>query len=112
MLDFAVLDVHGRHRRELGPTEGTPARRRLADFDGVPVHYAATDVEVRTCRADPVAVVGGGKSAGQAALHWPHSRPRDPAGTVDLDRHGFVLPGADAARADNGLSDVDGSPAV
>jgi thioredoxin reductase (NADPH) len=162
---------------------------RLADFEGVSVHYAATEVEVRTCRGDPVAVVGGGNSAGQAALHLAAQSPAvtllvrggdlqadmsrylvdrigrearirvllhtevrelhggdvltavtvednqtgelcrldaralfvfigaEPhtgwlAGSVALDRHGFVLTGADAGRADNGLSDVDGSPAV
>jgi thioredoxin reductase (NADPH) len=42
---------------------------RLADFEGVSVHYAATEVEVQMCRGDPVAVVGAGNSAGQAALY-------------------------------------------
>jgi thioredoxin reductase (NADPH) len=42
---------------------------RLAEFEGISVHYAATEIEVRMCRGDPVAVVGGGNSAGQAALH-------------------------------------------
>jgi len=32
------------------------------------VYYAATDFEARSCRGDPVVVVGGGNSAGQAAL--------------------------------------------
>lgn len=40
---------------------------RLSEFEGVSVHYAATEVEARTCLGDPVAVVGGGNSAGQAA---------------------------------------------
>jgi thioredoxin reductase (NADPH) len=41
---------------------------RLADFEGVGVYYAATQMEAQACRGDPVAVVGGGNSAGQAAL--------------------------------------------
>jgi thioredoxin reductase (NADPH) len=48
---------------------------RLADFEGISVHYAATEVEVQTCRGDPVAVVGGGNSAGQAALHLAQQSP-------------------------------------
>jgi thioredoxin reductase (NADPH) len=32
------------------------------------VYYAATDLEARMCRESPVAVVGGGNSAGQATL--------------------------------------------
>jgi thioredoxin reductase (NADPH) len=41
---------------------------RLAKFEGVGVYYAATQMEAQACRADPVAIVGGGNSAGQAAL--------------------------------------------
>jgi thioredoxin reductase (NADPH) len=41
---------------------------RLADFEGVGVYYAATQMEAQACQAGPVAIVGGGNSAGQAAL--------------------------------------------
>ncbi len=41
---------------------------RLAEFEGVGVYYAATQMEALACRAGPVAIVGGGNSAGQAAL--------------------------------------------
>lgn len=41
---------------------------RLAEFEGVGVYYAATQMEAQACRSDPVAIVGGGNSAGQAAL--------------------------------------------
>jgi thioredoxin reductase (NADPH) len=41
---------------------------RLAQFEGVGVYYAATQMEAQACRAGPVAIVGGGNSAGQAAL--------------------------------------------
>lgn len=37
-------------------------------LEGISVYYAATVHEAGLCQADPVAVVGGGNSAGQAAL--------------------------------------------
>jgi thioredoxin reductase (NADPH) len=46
---------------------------RLAEFEGVGVYYAATQMEAQACRADPVAIVGGGNSAGQAALFLSRS---------------------------------------
>jgi thioredoxin reductase (NADPH) len=41
---------------------------RLDEFEGVSVYYAATPMEAQLCRGDPVVVVGGGNSAGQATL--------------------------------------------
>jgi thioredoxin reductase (NADPH) len=41
---------------------------RLADFEGVGVYYAATQMEAQACAGRPAVVVGGGNSAGQAAL--------------------------------------------
>jgi thioredoxin reductase (NADPH) len=41
---------------------------RLEEFEGAGVYYAATDVEARFCRDAEVAVIGGGNSAGQAAM--------------------------------------------
>ena len=41
---------------------------RLEEFEGVSVYYAATSVEARACVGGPTIVVGGGNSAGQAAL--------------------------------------------
>ena len=41
---------------------------RLADFEGRGVYYAATPIEARECETSPVVVVGGGNSAGQAAM--------------------------------------------
>lgn len=41
---------------------------RLAEFEGRGVYYAATDLEARLCATGPVVVVGGGNSAGQAAV--------------------------------------------
>jgi thioredoxin reductase (NADPH) len=41
----------------------------LARFEGVGVYYAATAVEAGYCRGEDVIVVGGGNSAGQAAVY-------------------------------------------
>jgi len=41
----------------------------LERFEGAGVYYAATDLEARTCSRLPVIVVGGGNSAGQAAIY-------------------------------------------
>jgi thioredoxin reductase (NADPH) len=41
---------------------------RLGRFEGVSVHYAATEAEAQRCEGEEVAVVGGGNSAGQAAM--------------------------------------------
>jgi thioredoxin reductase (NADPH) len=41
---------------------------RLDEFEGTSVYYAATEMERRQCGAEPVIVVGGGNSAGQAAM--------------------------------------------
>src|SRR5206468_7316954 len=40
----------------------------LARFEGVGVYYGATQVEALFCRGEDVIVVGGGNSAGQAAV--------------------------------------------
>lgn len=59
---LAVLIATGaRYRR--------PAVARLEEFEGVSVFYAATAVEARACTGGPVVIVGGGNSAGQAALY-------------------------------------------
>ncbi|MEU8461368.1 FAD-dependent oxidoreductase [Streptomyces sp. NPDC029003] len=40
----------------------------IEPLEGASVHYSATVYEAQQCRTDPVAVVGGGNSAGQAVL--------------------------------------------
>jgi thioredoxin reductase (NADPH) len=57
----AVLIATGAHYRRLD----VPG---LEHIEGISVHYAATETELQVCRGDPVAVVGGGNSAGQAAV--------------------------------------------
>jgi thioredoxin reductase (NADPH) len=46
---------------------------RLSDFEGNSVYYAATEMESRMCGIAPVVVVGGGNSAGQAAIFLSQS---------------------------------------
>lgn len=40
----------------------------LAQFEGAGVYYGATNVEAQVCAGEEVAIVGGGNSAGQAAI--------------------------------------------
>jgi thioredoxin reductase (NADPH) len=61
IMSLAVLIATGAHYRRLD----VPGLER---FEGISVHYAATESEIQVCRGDPVAVVGGGNSAGQAAV--------------------------------------------
>ena len=41
---------------------------RMDEFERSSVYYAATEIEANLCRGDPVAIVGDGNSAGQAAV--------------------------------------------
>ena len=61
--------VHG--RTIIVATGAQYNKLALADlerFEGLGVYYAATQAEAQMCRNDPVIIVGGGNSAGQAAL--------------------------------------------
>jgi thioredoxin reductase (NADPH) len=40
----------------------------IREFEAKGVYYAATDLEARQCAGNPVVIVGGGNSAGQAAV--------------------------------------------
>ena len=57
----AVIVASGARYRRL-------AVERLEEFEGNSVYYSATEMERRQCGAAPVVVVGGGNSAGQAAM--------------------------------------------
>jgi thioredoxin reductase (NADPH) len=46
---------------------------RLAEFEGAGVYYAATEIEARYCKGTQVVVIGGGNSAGQAAMYLSRS---------------------------------------
>jgi thioredoxin reductase (NADPH) len=60
----------------------TGARYRKLDvpgleaLEGTSVYYAATFMEAELCRGDPVAVVGGGNSAGQATVFLARFTPQ------------------------------------
>lgn len=45
-----------------------PALDNLSTFEGAGVYYAATPMEAQLCVGEEVAIVGGGNSAGQAAV--------------------------------------------
>ena len=58
----SVIAATGARYRRLG----VPGLERL---EGAGVHYAATEAEVQRCEGEEVVVVGGGNSAGQAAVY-------------------------------------------
>ena len=62
----SVIAATGARYRRLDAT-------RIAEFEHNGVFYAATELEARLCAASPVVVVGGGNSAGQAALFLAQS---------------------------------------
>jgi thioredoxin reductase (NADPH) len=68
----AVIIASGAHYRRLEVDD-------LERFEGAGVYYAATDLEARECRGSRVIVVGGGNSAGQAAIYMAQE-----AGPVSL----------------------------
>jgi thioredoxin reductase (NADPH) len=63
---WAVIAATGAEYRRLNAS-------RLSDFEGNGVYYAATEMESRICGVAPVVVVGGGNSAGQAAIFLSQS---------------------------------------
>ena len=46
---------------------------RLEDFEGSGIYYAATEIESRYCKDTEAVIVGGGNSAGQAAMYLSRS---------------------------------------
>jgi thioredoxin reductase (NADPH) len=62
----AVIVASGARYRRL-------AVKDLDRFEGAGVYYAATDLEARVCNGTPVLVIGGGNSAGQAAIYLAQS---------------------------------------
>jgi thioredoxin reductase (NADPH) len=46
----------------------TPDLPNLAQFEGVGIYYGATSIEAKICTDENVGIVGGGNSAGQAAV--------------------------------------------
>src|SRR3989441_1792189 len=52
------------------------AIENLAKFEGIGIYYGATFVEAQVCKGEEVIVVGGGNSAGQAAVFLSESAKR------------------------------------
>ena len=46
---------------------------RLAEFEGAGIYYAATEIEARYCKGTDAVIIGGGNSAGQAAMFLSRS---------------------------------------
>jgi thioredoxin reductase (NADPH) len=69
VMSRCVLIATGAEYRKLQ----VPGRERL---DGSGVYYAATVTEAQMCRGSDVIVVGGGNSAGQAAMYLSEQTPR------------------------------------
>lgn len=46
---------------------------RLAEFEGAGIYYAATEIEARYCKETEAVIIGGGNSAGQAAMFLSRS---------------------------------------
>ncbi len=61
----SVIVATGAQYRKLDVSE-------LARYEGNGVYYAATQMEAQMCYGDPVLIVGGGNSAGQAAMFLSH----------------------------------------
>lgn len=59
---LAVVVATGARYRKLDVTD-------FARFEGQGIHYAATALEAKLCAGEEVIVVGGGNSAGQAAMY-------------------------------------------
>jgi thioredoxin reductase (NADPH) len=46
---------------------------RLEGFEGAGIYYAATEIEARYCKGTEAIIIGGGNSAGQAAMYLSRS---------------------------------------
>ena len=77
----ATLDTGARVRgRAMVVATGVQYRRlpiaRLEALEGAGIYYAATEIEARYCRGTEAIVIGGGNSAGQAAMFLSRSARR------------------------------------
>lgn len=66
LLTSSVVIATGAKYREIGI-------ENLQKYVGVGVYYAATNMEARLCEGEEIIVVGGGNSAGQAAVFLANS---------------------------------------
>jgi thioredoxin reductase (NADPH) len=82
-----TIEIEGSRRIEArtviiasGATYRKPDLTHLAEFEGAGVYYGATVMEAQLCAAEDVVVIGGGNSAGQAAVFL-----------AETSRHVYVL---------------------
>ena len=72
-FEITLTDGRVLHARAVVIASGARYRRpdvpRLAEFEGRGIWYWASALEARMCTAEEVAIVGGGNSAGQAAVY-------------------------------------------
>jgi len=76
----------------------------LAKFEGVGIYYGATQVEGQLCGGEEVAIVGGGNSAGQAAVFL-----------AGITKHVYLLvrrPGLAETMSRYLISRIEASPAI
>jgi cation diffusion facilitator CzcD-associated flavoprotein CzcO len=69
-----------------------PSLANLGQFEGVGVYYSTTFMEAQLCGGDEVIVVGGGNSAGQAAVFLAQAASTAPAhnnsdGQIEVKLH-------------------------
>ena len=69
LLGRSIIIATGAQYRKLPLAE-------LSRFEGAGVYYACTHIEAQLCRGDEVVVVGGGNSAGQAAVYLAQNARR------------------------------------
>ncbi len=71
-FDVTLDDGSAIHTRAMILANGVQYRRlpldNLENLEGSGVYYAATELEVRFCKNTEVVIIGGGNSAGQAAM--------------------------------------------
>ena len=73
----AIVIASGAHYRKL-------PLAKLSQFEGVGVYYAASQMEAQLCDGEEVIVVGGGNSAGQAAVYLAGTGDKKIAGHVHM----------------------------
>jgi len=70
---FRATFDNGQRVHATGVQYRRPPLDRLADFEGAGIYYAATEIEARYCKGTETVIIGGGNSAGQAAMFLSRS---------------------------------------
>ena len=103
-----TLDGASVQARAIVVASGARYRRldleNFARYEGQGIHYAATAMEARLCAGEQVVVVGGGNSAGQAAMYLSR--------TVDHVHIVVRGPGLSATMSDYLVQRIETSPKI